>query len=143
MTDTSNEAEPAAAAVEPAPATMPVVAKYNTKAVIGLILSAISVLLVLVPVVNLLLAVPGIILGVLGRNEIAVSGERSRPVALGAIWLGALSAGLSLLLVIGVGVAGVGIAHQVHPGGDSDACTSTTGDFTQKQLQACFDSQNN
>jgi hypothetical protein len=116
-------------------------AKYNTKAVIGLILSVISIFFVLVPVLNWIIAVPGIILGVLGRGEVLSSGERSRDLATAAIVTGALSAGLSLVLLIAIGATAVGAAQQVGPGGDSDACTSTTGDFTQQQLQDCFDSQ--
>ena len=49
---------------------------------------------------------------------------------------------LLVVLLIAIGATAVGVAHQVGPGGDSDACTSTTGDFTQQQLQDCFDSQN-
>lgn len=137
MTDATGGTEP----VVVAPAADVAAAKYNTKAVIGLILGVISIFFVLVPFLSLIVSVPAIILGVLGRTEIIASGERSRNLALAAIVVSALSAGLALVLLIAIGAVGIGVSRQVGPGGDSDACTSTTGDFTQKQLQACFDSQ--
>lgn len=139
MTDQTSGTEPAL--VDPTPETVPTPTRYNTKAVIGLILAIVSVFFVLVPILNWIIAVPGIVLGVLGRNEIAGSGERSRELATAAVVVAALSAGFSLVLLIAIGSAAAGVAHQVGPGGVGDVCTSTTGDFTQQQLQDCFDSQ--
>ena len=47
------------------------------------------------------------------------------------------------MIIIGLGIAASQATRQITPGSDTDVCTSKTGDFTQKQLQACFDSQNN
>lgn len=129
---------PADDTTTPTPIPVPPSGRYSTKAVVGLILAAVSVLFLLAPVLNWVTAVPAVILCHLALREITTTAERGREVAIAGLVIGYLTIGLTLLLLItAAGVSSV----NTPPGQDHDACFTRT-EPTDKQVQQCVDSYN-
>lgn len=117
--------------------------RYATKAVLALVLGAISLLLLLpASLLALLAAITAVILGHLAVRETSGSGDRGREIAVGGLVTGYLTIGIAAIVVLGAVITTGSIISTGSHVQEQDACTSKTGDFTQKQLQRCFDQTN-
>lgn len=117
--------------------------RYATKAVLALVLGVISLLLLLpASLLALLAAITAVVLGHLAIREISSSGDRGRGIAAGGLATGYLTICIAAVVVLGAIITTGSIISTGPHVQERDACTSKTGDFTQKQLQRCFDQTN-
>ena len=117
--------------------------RYATKAVLALVLGVISLLLLLpASLLALLAAITAVILGHLAVREINGTGDRGREIAVGGLVTGYLTLGIAAIVMLGAVITTGSIISTGSHVQEQDACTSKTGDFTQKQLQRCFDQTN-
>jgi uncharacterized membrane protein YidH (DUF202 family) len=111
--------------------------KYNTKAVISIILAVVALICCFNLFLVLLFGVPAVILGHLAYNETKAGGERGKELAMAGLVVG-YSAFVLFLVVLTAFSAGAGSVNRA-PGGNTDVCTWPT-EPTHAQEQKCFDS---